>query len=42
MYTWKQNLSEFSSVVAIGHWNSDKQALHVRERCIEHVFHMYC
>ena len=29
----KQNLSEFSFV--IGRWKSDKQARHVRERCID-------
>ena len=42
-------MSEFSLVIAIGYWKSDKQARHVRQRCIDsfkHIFlraiYMYC
>ena len=31
----KTKLVRVSLVIAIGRWKSDKQALHVRERCID-------
>ena len=37
----KQSLSKFSLVIAIGRWESDKQARHVRERCIDSSKHIF-
>ena len=37
----KKNLFNFSLVIAIGRWKSDKQARHVRERCIDSFKHIY-
>ena len=37
----KTKLVKFSLVIAIGRWKSDKQARHVRERCIDSFKHIF-